>query len=129
MLKVLDSTIIIDYLRGRPAVARVDGLERTGDIPATTAINVEEVVRGLRPTEVGAATRLFRGLVVLPVDTQAAWRAGEWRRGFGALGITLSQADCLIAATASVRSAVLVTGNPRHFPMSDLVVEHWPVGT
>ena len=129
MLKILDSTVIIDYLRGRPAVARVNALERTGDVAATTAINVEEVVRGLREDEIGSARRLLRGLVVLPVEARAAWQAGQWRREFATRGITLSQADCLIAATASTRSASLVTGNPRHFPMSGVAVEHWPVGT
>jgi len=57
----LDSTVLIDYLRGRPAVERVTTLREAGDIPATTAANVEEIVRGLRPTEAEAATRLFSG--------------------------------------------------------------------
>ena len=98
MLWVLDSTVLIDYLRGRPTVERVSALAETGDLLATTAINVEEIVRGLRPAEAGAATELFAGLEVLSVDLAAAWQAGEWRRGFSARGVTLWQADCLIAA-------------------------------
>ena len=43
-------------------------------------------------------------------------------------GRTLSQADCLIAASAVALGARLVTGNPRDFPTKDLVIEHWPVG-
>ena len=128
MLWVLDSTVLIDYLRGRPTVERVSALAETGDLPATTAINVEEIVRGLRPAEVGAATELFAGLEVLSVDLAAAWQAGEWRRGFSARGVTLWQADCLIAATAKVNGAALVTGNPKDFPMPDVEVIHWPVG-
>jgi predicted nucleic acid-binding protein len=100
-----------------------------GDVAATTAINVEELVRGLRPAETKAAQTLFRGLVVLPIDADAAWRAGAWRREHAARGITLWQGDCLIAATAAVHDATLVTGNPRDFPMPDVRVEHWPVGT
>ena len=128
MLVVLDSTVLIDYLRGRPAVDRVRALRSREDSPATTAINVEEMVRGVRATEVEAAQRLFGGLVVLPIDEAAAWRAGAWRRTFAERGVTLFQADCLIAAATHQHGAVLCTGNPKDFPMAGLTVEHWPVG-
>jgi predicted nucleic acid-binding protein len=129
LLWVLDSTVLIDYLRGRPAVERVRALAETGDVPATTAINAEEIVRGLRPSETEAATRLFAGLIVLPVDLAAAWQAGEWRRTFATHGVSLWQADCLIAATTATHDGSLATGNPKDFPMPGLRVSHWPVGT
>lgn len=128
VLRILDSTVLIDYLRGRPAVARVAALHDAGDIAATTAINVEEIVRGLRPAEVEAAATLFTGLVVLPIDKRAAWQAGEWRRTFASKGVTLWQADCLIAATAANHGGSLVTANTRDFPMPEVDVVHWPVG-
>lgn len=128
MLRVLDSTVLIDFLRGRPAVERVAALRALGDVPASTAINVEEIVRGLRPSEIDAASRLFTGLVVLPVDSRAGWQAGAWRREFAGRGVTLWQADCLLAATTLVHGATLMTGNPKDFPMDGLEVDHWPVG-
>lgn len=128
MLTVLDSTVLIDFLRGRPAVGRVAALRSAGDVPATTAINVEEIVRGLRSAETDAAELLFRGLVILPVDARVAWQAGIWRREYAARGITLWQADCLVAAAVAASAGTLVTGNPKDFPMADLLVEHWPVG-
>ena len=67
-------------------------------------------------------------LVVLKIGLQAGWQAGDWRRTFAARGITLYQADCLVAAAAVAHSAPLVTGNPKDFPMDGLTVEHWPVG-
>lgn len=127
-LRVLDSTVLIDFLRGRPAVERVAALRAAGDVPATTAVNVDEIVRGLRPTEEPAARSLFDGLVVLRTGRRAGWQAGEWRRAFAARGLTLYQADCLVAATAWVHGAVLVTGSPKDFPMDGLTLEHWPVG-
>jgi predicted nucleic acid-binding protein len=127
-LRLLDSTVLIDFLRGRPAVARVAQLRRVGDVPATTAINVEEIVRGLREHEEAAASRLFDGLVVLSLGRDAGELAGRWRREHAARGVTLHQADCLVAAAALVHGAVLATGNPKDFPMPGLTVEHWPVG-
>lgn len=129
MLHVLDTTVLIDYLRGRPAVGRVLALLDRGVTPATTTINVEEIVRGLRVDERVAAEQLFEGLVILPITAAAAWMAGDWRREYAAKGQTLWQADCLIAATCVVAGAPLATGNPKDFPMPDVEVRHWPVGT
>ena len=128
MRVVLDTTILIDYLRGRPVVDRVAMLHRRGDVALTTAINVEEVVRGLRPDEEAAAGILFDGLGIVPLGCAEGRQAGEWRRTFAHRGVTLSQADCLIAAAAQTVVGVLATGNPAHFPMTDLTLEHWPVG-
>ena len=128
MLVLLDTTVLIDYLRGRPAVDRVETLIGRGDVPCTTAINVEEIFRGVRPAEVVAVEHLFDGLRLAPIGRPEGRRAGEWRRRFSAQGATLSQADCLIAAAAHATGAVLATGNPRHFPMAEVTVEHWPVG-
>jgi predicted nucleic acid-binding protein len=45
--------------------------------------------------------------------------AGAWRRDFASQGTTLAQADCLIAAAASVP---LATANVKRFPMPELEV-------
>ena len=49
---LLDTTVLIDVLRGRPrTIERLRALRRHGDVPFTTPINVEEIHRGLRETE------------------------------------------------------------------------------
>jgi predicted nucleic acid-binding protein len=128
VLRVLDSTVLIDFLRGRPAVGRVIALRASGDVPATTAINVEEIARGLHTDETEAARRLFSGLIILPIDSRAAWQAGTWQRNFAARGVTLYQSDCLVAATTWAHEGTLATGNPKDFPMTELTVDYWPVG-
>lgn len=128
-LVLLDTTVLIDLLRGRPgASSRLKALRNQGDRPCACAVNVEEVVRGLRPDEEADARRLFAGLRVAPLGADEGWQAGAWRRGHAASGQTLTQADCLIAAAATSVGARLAAGNPRHFPMPGLTVEHWPVG-
>lgn len=125
---VLDTTVLIDALRGRPAADRIRNLLAAGELIVTTAVNVEEVVRGLRDVERGAADALFTGLGVLPIRHREAERAGRWRRDHAGRGITLHQADCLIAAAAVGAAARLATANMKDFPMSELTVEEWPVG-
>lgn len=126
---LLDTTVLIDALRGRPAAGRVRGLRRAGDTPFVCAVNVDEVLRGLRHGEEDGARRLLTGLRLAPLGREEGWRAGRWRRDLAAAGQTLSQADCLVAAAAVGVGARLATGNPQDFPMAELAVEHWPVGT
>ena len=128
MLVLLDTTVLIDYLRGRPAVERVVSLLAHGDTLCTSPVNVEEIIRGLRVPEAAAVEQLFDGLRVVPIGRAEGRQAGQWRRQFSAHGITLSQADCLIAASAHAAGAILATGNPRRFPMGGIEVQHWPVG-
>ncbi len=128
MRVLLDTTVLIDALRGAPAAGRLLALRDAGDIPCTTAINVEEIVRGLRPRESIATRRLIDGLRIVPITGREGWRAGEWRRTLAARGTTIAQADALIAAAALGIGAKLATGNPKDFPMREVLIEHWPVG-
>ncbi len=129
MKVVLDTTVLIDLLKGREAASKqVRKLHFAGDKPATTPINIEEIYRGLRSSEGSSAAKLFDWLHILPIGRREAELAGSWRRKYSSEGLTLSQADCLIAATSFICNAMLVTGNPKDFPIEDLQVRHWPTG-
>lgn len=123
---LLDSTVIIDALRGRPAARRLAGLRRVGTQPWVCAISIEEIWRGLRPGEEPVARRLFTGLRVAPLGGAEGIRAGAWRRDFAEQGVTLHQADCLIAAAAVGIGAALATANVKDFPMAGVTIDHWP---
>lgn len=127
MRLLLDTTVLIDALRGRPVVQRVLALRQSGEVPLICAINVEELWRGVRTAEEPSLVRLLGGLRVVPLGAAEGRMAGRWRRDFAAEGRTLHQADCLIAAAAVTAGATLATGNPSDFPMPELRVEHWPV--
>lgn len=127
-LVLLDSTVLIDALRGRGAGEHIRELRARGDRPVTSPVNVEEIVRGLRGADRDPALRFLGGLRVVSLDRSQAVQAGDWRREYAARGQTLAQADCLIAAAALRAGGRLATGNPRDFPMPELSVEHWPVG-
>lgn len=125
---LLDTTVLIDSLRGLSAAERVRGLRESEQLPYICAVNVEEVLRGARAEEEEVVASFLGGLQIAPLGRGEGELAGRWRRDFARAGITLGQADCLIAAAAVGVGARLVTGNPRHFPMSELEVEHWPAG-
>jgi len=130
MRLLLDTTVLIDALRGRPAAERLRALrDSASEAPWICAINVEEIVRGALASEQDAIERFLAGMRMAPLGRPEGALAGRWRRQFAREGVTLSQADCLIAAAAVGVGARLASGNPKHFPMSELEIEHWPVGS
>lgn len=125
---VLDTTVVVDYLRGREAARqRVLGARDQGEDIWVCAITVEEVTRGIRPREDDPFLQLLKGLRLAPLGIEEGRLAGFWRRTHARHGVTISQPDALVAAAAIGVNARLATGNPKDFPMANLVVEHWPV--
>lgn len=122
---LLDSTVLIDALRGRESAQRITALRRHGTEPWVCVISVEEIWRGLRPDEEPVASRLLNALRLAPLGVAEGERAGRWRRDYAAKGVTLHQADCLIAAAAVAVGGALATANVDDFPMPELRVENW----
>jgi predicted nucleic acid-binding protein len=121
----LDTTVLIDVMRGKSAAERLTRLRSAGVVPAICAVTVEELWRGIRRDEEHALTQIVRGLRVVPLLAPEGERAGRWRRDFALRGVTLGQADCLIAAAAVTIGAPLATANVADFPMPELTVEDW----
>jgi predicted nucleic acid-binding protein len=121
----LDTTVLLDVLRGGRGAARLRSLRGRGDFPFICAINVDEVWRGAKRAEESAIARFLRGMRIAPLGLEEGELAGRWRRDFAARGVTLGQADCLIAAAAVSISATLATANVKDFPMKELAVEDW----
>jgi predicted nucleic acid-binding protein len=121
-----DTSVLIEALRGRSAAARIRELTLR-DVPAyVCAINIEELWRGARRSaDEAQLVELLQGLLVVPLGEDEGTRAGKWRRDFAAKGITLGQADCLIAAAAVTIGATLATRNVADFPMTELRIEDW----
>ena len=90
---------------------------------ALSAVTIEELVFGIgrapaaRRRELTEWLEELRGLVsaVLPVDEATARLSGELRASGERAGRQVAQADALIAATAAISGAVLVTRNIKDF--------------
>jgi predicted nucleic acid-binding protein len=117
---LIDTDVLIDYLRDRAeAVAYLESLTEPLLI---SAITVAELYAGVR--EGAERTKLdefIRAFEVVEVDREISVKGGLYRRDF-VKSHNVGLADALIAATAEVRQAKLVTLNSKHFPMLNDVV-------
>lgn len=112
---VLDTTVLVDHLRGSSLAGEY--IAALGAAPSCSEVTRVETLRGLRSEERRRAQRLFALITWVPVDEEVARRAGElgrrWRRSHPGIGVP----DLVIAATAELLKARLATQNLKHFPM------------
>lgn len=115
MSVVLDTTVLIDHLRGSSLAGEY--IAELGAPPSCSEVTRVEILRGLRSKERRGAERLFALIAWVPVDEKVARRAGElgrrWLRSHPGIGVP----DLAIAATAELLEAELGTNNLKHFPM------------
>ena len=126
-LYLLDTTFLVDHLRGDEDVTRFfRDLVGEGHVLGTTCVNVAEVERGIRPKERKATDTLLRRLRFFDTTREAARRAGRYQAEFERRGVTIHTADALIAGTARAHGAILLTNNANDFPMRDIRIEAPP---
>jgi len=117
-VKVLDTSVAIDHLRGVDAA--VDLLAATLD--AGEALVASEVVRfellaGARDGEMEGIEDFSSAFSWVPVSEEVARTAAALARRHRRSHSGIDDADYLIAATALLLDAELLTTNVRHFPM------------
>jgi hypothetical protein len=71
----------------------------------------------MRSNERSPIRQLLDALTNLEASVEVASRAGEWARTYRRSHDGISPIDYLIAATAEVHGADLLTQNVKHFPM------------
>jgi tRNA(fMet)-specific endonuclease VapC len=119
---ILDSNIIIDYLRGsRKIVDLIDYLVDTNAILGCCPINITEVYAGMKEKERLSTEELFENLRIFSIDIDIAKMAGNIIRNYRSQGITLDLPDATIAAVAIHNNLVLITHNKKHYPIDELI--------
>lgn len=119
MTVVVDTSIVIDVLRGDPAAVNlIYGLRESGPLHANEAVRLE-VLAGMRTREETATRALLDVFIWHPLDARIAEVAGELGRRWLPAYRGIDSTDLAIAATAIVLDARLLTKNVKHFPMFD----------
>jgi predicted nucleic acid-binding protein len=117
-VKVVDTTVAIDHLRGsEPATALLNDLSARGERLLASEVVRFELYAGIREEETGIVDDFCSLLTWSAVDARIARLGGALARRYRAAFSGIDDVDYLIAATSLVLEAELLTTNVRHFPM------------
>lgn len=112
---LIDTDVIIDYLRGQADAVRF--IESQDSDFLISTITIAELFTGVREGRERQAIKAFlNAFEIVVVSAEIAELGGLYRRDFHK-SHSVSLADALIAASAITRQATLVTLNKKHFPM------------
>ncbi len=115
---LVDTDILIHLLRGvQKAKAYLEAAAREGAV-LCSAIAVAEIYAGMREREREKTDALLDSMEIVDVTKSIARKAGFYKASVKGRGLELD--DCIVAATAFATKAVLVTGNGKDYPMSDI---------
>lgn len=115
---LVDTDVLIDFLRGYEEAMSL--VAAKSEHIVVSSIVVAELYAGVRGGADGAEQRLLERLLalfrVVPVSSGIARLGGLYKRDYGrSHGVGL--ADAIVAATATVEDAELMTLNVKHYPM------------
>lgn len=117
-MKLIDTTIAVDHLRGESAaVDLLAALIDNGEDIAASELVRFELLAGIRDRELGALEEFCSALHWADVTQDVGRVAGRLARRYRKSHSGIGAVDYLIAATAIVVGADLLTTNVRHFPM------------
>jgi len=117
---LLDTDIIIWVLRGNKKYQDLfENLSNRGVLSIST-ITIAEVYKNIYPAESVKTENLLNDLHFFNVTPLIAKQGGLYWQQYSKNLKNLNITDCLIAATAGINEATLVTLNKKHFPMKDI---------
>ncbi len=118
MLLVVDTSVLIDHLRGDElAVRRLRTAVQAGDELWSLSVVRTEILAGARPEEAASISALLDRLRWMDVTVELADAAGQLAARFLRSHKGVDTVDYLIAACVQKLGAELLTLNVRHFPM------------
>lgn len=124
MRVMLDSSFLIDHLRGDPAaIERFGRLFEDGDEPLLNLVVVCEVGVGLLSRDERAFRSIITASEFIQAGPDAARDAGRWRREAKRRGGHLSLSDALIASEAHHSGAAVLTRDIRDFALTPVRIE------
>ncbi len=117
-MKLLDTSVAVDHMCGAPpAVDLLHRLVAEGELVFASEVVRFELLAGVRDGEVDALEEFCSAFSWVAVDEDISRTAGALARRHRRAHSGIDDADYLIAATALVLDAELLTTNLRHFPM------------
>lgn len=127
----LDTTFLIDLLRGEKSACRMSEELDYEHMVFTTEVNIFEVTLGIfankninQEKDLAKAKELFRILKILPLDHESAMEAGRIAGDLIRRGKQIDDNDCMTAAIAKMNGIdTIMTRNEGHYKLAGLNVK------
>lgn len=120
---LLDTTLIIDYLRGKKErVKLLRKLVSKGASLGCCLINIIEIYAGMKEKERVITEEFLDSLEYYEISKDIAKKAGDYKKTYQKRGITLSLPDVAIAAVAVYNNLILLTDNSKDYPMPEIKI-------
>ncbi|SMO66188.1 hypothetical protein SAMN06269117_1173 [Balnearium lithotrophicum] len=121
---IIDTDVCIDFLKGMDfAVELFSELLREGEV-FLSILTHYELLKGAYTEKERKIIKDFVSMFkILNLNGNIIFTASEFYRKYRKRGITLSNIDCLIMATAKEYGLRIVTRNVRHYPENELLSE------
>jgi predicted nucleic acid-binding protein len=116
-VRLFDTDMLIEHLKGNQAATTLLIEASATGQAACSVLTRFELLAGMRSNERSVIRGLLDSLTNIEASADVATRAGEWARIYKRSHEGISAIDYLIAATAEVHGADLLTQNVKHFPM------------
>lgn len=117
---LIDTDVLIWVLRGNKKYTDFLLKLKDEDILAISTITIAEIYKNIYPAEMVKTENLINEFQILEINALIAKQAGLYWQQYAKKLKNLSLIDCLIAATANVTDAALISLNLKHFPMKDI---------
>jgi hypothetical protein len=123
MRLLLDTTVLIDAARGtEPARSWLQDELWRPNVIGVCPVNITEFFAGLRPDERLRWDAFVGELAYWGITRRIAVQAGVYQFDYARRGHQIQLGDALVAATAVVVGAIIVTDNVKDFPMPEVTI-------
>jgi len=116
-VKLFDTDVLIEHLKGNTRATDLLLEASSAGQAACSVLTRFELLAGMRSNERSEIRLLLDSLTNLEASVEVATRAGELARTYRRSHDGISSIDYLIAATAEVHGADLLTQKVKRFPM------------
>jgi predicted nucleic acid-binding protein len=116
-MMVLDTSALIELVHDTEKGRKVGGLLE-GELAATTAITVNEMMAGAKESEKEILLDLFQSLEILSLDGPSAYKSAEIEQALKKKGRPIGKMDLLISGICIQHTIPLITADRdfKHIP-------------
>lgn len=120
---IVDTDIAIDYLRGDAYAGDLMLGLWDRNTAYLSILSVYELYAGMRKGEEEDTNNLINACNIEPLTIETARKAGDIYRRCRQKGLTLTSIDCLVNATAVMKSHKIATRNKGHYPDKKILLD------